>query len=58
MIAELLVQQPLLTPDEVARMLNTNTRHVLDLLRAGKIIGIKVGGSWRVAPADLERFIE
>ena len=58
MALELLVQQPLLTPDEAARILNTEKRNVLDWLRAGKLVGIKIGKEWRVAPADLEEFIE
>src|SRR5437764_11837925 len=40
MSMESTLQQPLMTPEEAARILNTNARNVLDWIRAGKLVGV------------------
>jgi len=48
-----------LTPDEVAKKLNINSKTIRDWLRAGKLKGHKLGGSsWRISEKDLYQFIE
>jgi len=48
----------LLTPEQVAKQLNTSERIVGNLLRSRELVGIKVGREWRVHPLDLEAFIQ
>jgi excisionase family DNA binding protein len=51
-------ERPMLTPEQVARQLNTTERKVYDLLRAREIVGLKIGREWRVEQKELEAFIE
>lgn len=46
------------TPQEIADSLRVKERVILDLLRSGKLRGVKVGKQWRVKVSDLEAFIE
>lgn len=48
---------PLLTKEAVATVLEVSPRTVLRLLVSGVLVGTKVGRQWRVAPADLERYL-
>lgn len=48
----------LLTPLEVADRLNCSERFVKDELRRKNLRGIKVPVGWRVAPADVDIYIE
>ena len=42
---------------EVATRLNVSNETVKRMLRAGRLPGCKVGGDWRVEPAELDRVI-
>lgn len=43
-----------LTPEQVAEILQISTRTVYTLLRTAKLPGRKIGGNWRVLEAELE----
>jgi excisionase family DNA binding protein len=45
------------TPTEIAEALRVKERVVLDLLRGGKIKGVKVGKEWRVRESELRAFL-
>jgi len=47
-----------LSPDEIALELTVTPKTVRDWLRAGDLIGIKVGKSWRVHRLDLARLLD
>jgi excisionase family DNA binding protein len=52
--------RPLLTTREVAARLNVSEYTVRDYLRAGRLRGIRPGGTkagWRVSETELARFI-
>lgn len=46
------------TPEEVAEKLKVPERQVKDLLRAGDLIGFKVGRYWRIQEEELQAFIQ
>ena len=48
----------MLTPEQVAKILNIKERRVQELLRNGNLIGMKIGKDWRIDPADLDAYIE
>lgn len=48
---------PMLRPREVARVLSVGKSTVYDLMRSGALPSYRIGGSLRVRPEDLERFI-
>ena len=58
------VSSALLTVAEVAELLKVNRRTVLDLIAAGEMRAINVGGAsthgarWRVTQRDLSRFLD
>ena len=52
-----LLMEPLLTTEEVARLLNTSEASVRRWLRKGEMRGTRVGEEWRVTRADLEEYI-
>lgn len=49
---------PLLEVHHVARKLGYGPAHVRDLIRDGKLRGIRFGRRWRIDPADLKAYIE
>ena len=49
---------PLLTVADVAQILAASERFVLDELRRKNLVGVKSGLGWRIAEADLGRYIE
>ena len=51
------MQQPLLTSDEVAKILKVSRSHTHLLMRRGDLPVIHVGNVVRVRPEDLERYI-
>ncbi len=55
---DLMDQQILLTPFDVAKSLQMNERTVTQWLRNGYLRGFKIGKEWRVSKIDLEAFIE
>jgi excisionase family DNA binding protein len=46
------------TPEEVAELLRVKRKHVLDLLRSGRLKGVKVGKFWRIRKTDLQAFLK
>ncbi len=54
-----MVIDKLLTPAQVAEILNLNIRTVKGWLRKGKLKGVKIGnrGDWRIKEDDLKEFI-
>ncbi len=57
-VRDLMAQQILLTPSDVAKRLQMNERTVTQWLRKGHLRGFKIGKEWRVSEIDLETFIE
>ena len=57
-VRDLMTQQILLTPSDVANRLQMNERTVTQWLRNGHLRGFKIGKEWRVSELDLEAFIE
>ncbi len=57
-VRDLMAQQTLLTPSDVAKRLQMNERTVTQWLRKGHLRGFKIGKEWRVSEIDLETFIE
>ena len=55
---DLMAQQILLTPTDVAKRLQINERTVTQWLRKGHLRGFKIGKEWRVSELDLEAFLE
>ncbi len=55
---DLMNQQLLLTPSDVAKRLQMNERTVTQWLRNGHLRGFKIGKEWRVSDVDLDAFIE
>ena len=51
------MQHPLLTSDEVARILRVSRSHAYFLMKRGDFPVVYVGSLMRVRPEDLERFI-
>lgn len=52
------VVHQLLTPAEVAEILQVDEQTVRRYLREGKLRGLRIGNRWRVDQADLEAFIQ
>ena len=53
------MQEKLLTPDDVAEVLNVSSVAVRGWLRDGKLKGLKLAGNmWRVRREDFDLFIE
>lgn len=50
--------EPLLEVHHVARKLGYGPAHVRDLIRDGKLRGIRFGRRWRIDPADLRAYID
>ena len=48
----------MLTPVDVANLLQVNERTVTQWLRKGHLRGFKVGKGWRISVKDLEAFLE
>jgi excisionase family DNA binding protein len=54
-----LAQYPVvMTSGDVARALNIREELAIKHMRAGKLPGFKVGGSWRVRRADIQQVME
>ncbi|MGA7730348.1 MAG: helix-turn-helix domain-containing protein [Chloroflexia bacterium] len=47
----------LLTVDEVAKVLRVSVFTVRQLLKAGKLRGVKVGRQWRVRQTELDKYL-
>ncbi len=48
----------LLTPDQVAKILQLNVLTVYNYIRTGKINAIRLGRTYRIASEDLGLFLE
>ena len=48
----------LLTPEQVAEILQVHILTVYGYIRQGKLEAIRLGRSYRIVPEDLEHFIE
>jgi excisionase family DNA binding protein len=52
------INQNLLTPEQVAEILQIHVLTVYHYIRQGKLGAIRLGRSYRIAPEDLDRLIE
>jgi len=50
--------EKLLTPKEVAFLLQVKPVTIMTYLRRGELKGVKVGRLWRVRGSDLEAFLQ
>ena len=57
-VRDLMTQQILLTPSDVANRLQMNERTVTQWLRNGHLRGFKIGKEWRISELDLDAFLE
>ena len=48
----------LYTQEEAAEALSVSVKTLGNWLRAGKIIGTKIGRKWRITESDLQAFID
>jgi len=53
-----IMMEQLLTPEQVASVLQISHYKVRDMLRDKEIKGVKVGGQWRIRPADLQEYLQ
>ena len=53
-----MADEQLLTPAQVAERLQIHERTVTRWLRGSYLRGFKLGKEWRIAPADLQDFME
>ncbi len=53
-----MVEEKLLTSAQVAGRLQIHERTVTRWLRDGDLRGFKLGKEWRIAPADLQSFMD
>jgi excisionase family DNA binding protein len=51
-------EHSLLTPEQVADILQVHVLTVYNYIRQGKISAVRIGRNYRVIPADLENWIE
>ena len=56
--ASKVMNEKLLTPEQVAEGLQVTERTVYGWLRRGTLPALKLGRLWRVRPEDLEAFLE
>ncbi len=52
------VNDNLLTPEQVAAILQVHVLTVYSYIRRGKLDAVHLGRSYRIVPEDLEHFIE
>lgn len=48
----------LLRVEEVAELLDVGRTRVYDLIRSGELQSVKIGGSRRIPPAALQRYLD
>ena len=53
-----MAEEKLLTPGQIAERLQIHERTITRWLRDGFLRGFKLGKEWRIAPADLNAFME
>ena len=47
-----------ITPDTVADQLGVTAKTVREWLKSKTLIGVKLGGSWKIHQQDLDRFVD
>ena len=47
-----------LTPDEVANQLGVTGKTIREWLKSKELVGVKLGGSWKIHESDLSRFVD
>ena len=47
-----------LTPDEVAKILQVSVNHVYNQLKAGVIPGFKLGSTWRISRKKFDKWLD
>lgn len=52
------INKNLLTPEQVAGILQVHVLTVYSYIRQGKLDAIRLGRSYRIVPGELEHFIE
>jgi excisionase family DNA binding protein len=52
------INNNLLTPEQVAGILQVHILTIYSYIREGKLDAIRLGRSYRITPQDLEQFIE
>ena len=53
-----LTMEPLLTPQDIAKLIGVSYRQVLTLIAVGELPAFRLGNSYRVAEADLKEYLE
>jgi len=49
--------EALLTTAETARRLGITRQTLYGLMSSGRLVAVRIGGSWRIEPTELRRFI-
>lgn len=57
-VRRLLDEDPLLKPDEVARICRVNEGTVREWCRSGHLPAVKVVGSWRIRESEVKKFMK
>jgi len=52
------VNDNMLTPEQVARLLQVHVLTIYSYIRCGKLGAIRLGRSYRIIPEDLKHFVE
>ncbi len=52
------MKNELLTPEEAAQYLKLDIETVRRMLREGRLLGAKIGDSWRIRRIDIDKFFE
>jgi len=51
-------KETLLTPEQVANILNLHILTVYNYIRKGRLGAVRLGRTYRILPSDLELFVE
>ena len=54
----MIVMEELLTVEEVAKRLHISKDTVWRWLRNKELTGVRIAGAWRIAPRDLQTYID
>jgi excisionase family DNA binding protein len=50
--------EPILTNSEVCKILRCSGRSFYRMVKAGRLMGFKVGSTWRVKSSELQNYID
>ena len=53
-----LTMEPLLTPQDIAKLIGVSYRQVLTLIAVGDLHAFKVGNTYHIAESDLKQYLE